>query len=132
ASGSTLRIRQQASGSENQRSASGSSRDSASSDGLIERTSRKPSAAISVSRYASVSSNSQPVSRKITGIAGSTSAMTFSTAADSVPKDDTSANLSRPTIRKAVAITSAGDASRSARSSSSAGGRSAATGCIEA
>ena len=42
ASGSTLRIRQQASGSENHSSRSGSSRDSASSAGLTERTSRKP------------------------------------------------------------------------------------------
>src|SRR5258708_10711389 len=49
-SGSTLRIRQQASGSENHNSRSGSSRDSVSSEGLIERTSRKPSLAINVSR----------------------------------------------------------------------------------
>ncbi len=56
------------------------------------------------------------------GSPGRRRAMTFSSVADSVPKDDTSASFSRPTAFNAAAITSAGEASRSARSSSSAEG----------
>ena len=50
-------------------------------------------------------------------MAGSTSAITLSSAADSVPNEETSARCSRPTVFSAAAMTSAGDASRSARSS---------------
>ena len=45
-------------------------------------------------------------------MAGSTSAITLSSAADSVPNDDTSASCSRPTVFSAVSMTSAGEASR--------------------
>ncbi|MGY3031447.1 hypothetical protein ACVIIV_000617 [Bradyrhizobium sp. USDA 4354] len=48
--------------------------------------------------------------------------MTFSSVADSVPKDETSASLSRPTVFSAAAMISAGEASRKVRSSSSAEG----------
>jgi hypothetical protein len=58
----------------------------------------------------------------MTGMAGSTSAVTFKSAADSMPKEETTASLSRPTMRSALAITSAGEASRRARSSSAAVG----------
>src|SRR5580698_1268764 len=57
-------------------------------------------------------------------MAGSTSAITLSRAADSVPNDDTSARRSRPTDCNAAAMISAGDASCKARSSSSADGKS--------
>jgi hypothetical protein len=50
----------------------------------------------------------------------------LSNAADSVPKDETTASRSRPTVCRAAAITSAGDALRNARSSSSAGGNARA------
>jgi hypothetical protein len=66
------------------------------------------------------------VSRKITGIAGSTSAITLSSAADSVPNEDTTARRSRPTALSAAAITSAGEALRRARSRSSAAGNARA------
>jgi hypothetical protein len=46
----------------------------------------------------------------------------LSSVADSVPKDDNNASLSRPTPFKAAETTSAGDASRKARSSSAAEG----------
>jgi hypothetical protein len=58
--------------------------------------------------------------------------MTLSSAADSVPNDETSASPARPTVFSAAEITSCGDASRSARSSSSAGGSEAATKADEA